>query len=71
MDWKRGFQLTAGTAVAAVAFGAWARAADEVSGIITRTYMIVEDTDLTGDVTCNVPAVTPVSPSAHRMWSCG
>jgi hypothetical protein len=56
MDWKRGFQLAAGTAVAAVAFGAWARAADEVSGIITRTYMIVEDTDLTGNVTCNVPA---------------
>ena len=29
-------------------------AADRVSGLITRTYMIVEDTDLTGDVTCDV-----------------
>jgi hypothetical protein len=56
MEWKRGFQLAAGTALAAMAFGAWAQAADEVSGIITRTYMIVEDTDLTGNVTCNVPA---------------
>lgn len=28
--------------------------ADEVSGRITRTYMIVEDTDLVGDVTCEV-----------------
>jgi hypothetical protein len=25
-----------------------------VSGLITRTYTIVEDTDLTGDVTCDV-----------------
>ena len=28
--------------------------ADTVSGLITRTYVIVEDTDLTGDVTCDV-----------------
>jgi hypothetical protein len=30
------------------------RAQDQVSGLITRTYVIVEDTDLTGDVTCDV-----------------
>ena len=30
------------------------RARDEVSGLITRTYVIVEDTVLTGDVTCDV-----------------
>lgn len=29
-------------------------ASDSVSGLITRTYVIVEDTDLTGDVTCDV-----------------
>ena len=56
MDWKRGFQLAACIAAAAVAFGASARAADEVSGVITRTYMIVENTDLTGNVACDVPA---------------
>lgn len=28
--------------------------ADRVSGLLTRTYMIVEDTDLVGDVTCDV-----------------
>jgi hypothetical protein len=31
---------------------AWA--AHEVSGTLTRTYVIVEDTDLVGDVTCDV-----------------
>jgi parallel beta-helix repeat protein len=31
---------------------AWA--GDEVSGTLTRTYVIVEDTDLVGDVTCDV-----------------
>jgi hypothetical protein len=30
-------------------------AADQVSGVITRTYVIVEDTDLNGDVACDVP----------------
>ena len=33
--------------------------ADRVSGTLTRTYMIVEDTDLTGDVTCTVAGGTP------------
>ncbi len=28
--------------------------ADRVSGVLTRMYVIVEDTDLVGDVTCNV-----------------
>jgi hypothetical protein len=37
-----------------VGLGAALSAADGVSGLITRTYVIVEDTDLTGDVTCDV-----------------
>jgi parallel beta-helix repeat protein len=32
---------------------AWA--ADRVSGVLTSTYVIVEDTELVGDVTCDVP----------------
>ena len=36
-----------------------ALAADRISGPITRTYMIVEDTDLIGDVTCDVGNNTP------------
>jgi hypothetical protein len=32
--------------------------ADRVSGTLTSTYMIVEETDLIGDVTCNVAANT-------------
>jgi hypothetical protein len=39
---------------AAIGVGAAPEAADSVSGLITRTYVIVEDTDLTGDVTCDV-----------------
>jgi hypothetical protein len=39
---------------AIVGFGSAPSAADNVSGLITRTYTIVEDTDLTGDVTCDV-----------------
>lgn len=38
----------------ALASASVAFAADRVSGPITRTYMIVEDTDLIGDVTCDV-----------------
>jgi hypothetical protein len=34
-------------------------AADRVSGHLTRTYVIVEDTDLIGDVTCDVGNNTP------------
>ena len=33
--------------------------ADRISGVITRTFMIVEDTDLIGDVICNVASGTP------------
>ena len=40
--------------VAILSVGAAPSAADSVSGLITRTYVIVEDTDLTGDVTCDV-----------------
>jgi hypothetical protein len=41
-------------ALAVVGFGSAPSAADRVSGLITRTYVIVEDTDVTGDVTCDV-----------------
>jgi hypothetical protein len=35
------------------------QAIDRVSGVITRTYTIVEDTELTGDVVCEVANGTP------------
>jgi hypothetical protein len=38
-----------------VGFAATPALADRVSGTLTRTYVIVEDTDLIGDVTCDVP----------------
>lgn len=41
-------------APAVVMYDAAFAAADRVSGMITRTYVIVEDTDLVGDVTCDV-----------------
>jgi hypothetical protein len=59
MQWKRRVQLAAALIAAAVVFGSTVRAADEVSGLITRTYTIVENTDLTGDVVCNVASGTP------------
>jgi hypothetical protein len=59
MPWKRWLQLSAAVAAAAVVFGPTVRAADEVSGLITRTYTIVEHTRLTGDVVCDVAANTP------------
>jgi hypothetical protein len=40
-----------------VGVGASPPAVDRVSGRITGTYLIVEDTELTGDVTCDVTAV--------------
>ena len=46
---------TAGLVLAAVVSATVASLAeDRVSGLITRTYVIVEDTELTGDVTCDV-----------------
>ncbi len=48
-------RLSAFWVVAAVfGVGSAPSASDSVSGLITRTYVIVEDTDLTGDVTCDV-----------------
>jgi hypothetical protein len=37
-----------------VGVGASPSAVDRISGLITRTYVIVEDTELAGDVTCDV-----------------
>jgi hypothetical protein len=54
MRWKRCAQLIATFGVAAVGLGSIVHGADQVSGLITRTYVIVEDTDLTGDVVCDV-----------------
>ena len=52
----RGWPITtAGLVLAAVmSAGVASLAEDRVSGLITRTYVIVEDTELTGDVTCDV-----------------
>ena len=59
MRWKRGLKLGVGLSLAAIVVGSTVRAADQVSGLITRTYMVVEDTDLTGDVVCDVANNTP------------
>lgn len=56
-NWSRLALLVPLTAV--VGYGAAPSAADSVSGLITRTYVIVENTDLTGDVTCDVASNTP------------
>jgi hypothetical protein len=46
-----------------------ASAADRVSGNITRTFVIVEDTDLIGDVTCDVSiARAAASTICSRQW---
>ena len=52
----RGWPITtAGLVLAAVvSAGVASLAEDRVSGLITRTYVIVEDTELSGDVTCDV-----------------
>lgn len=50
--WSRLWLFIPATIVAGL--GAAPFAADRVSGVITRTYVIVEDTDLIGDVTCDV-----------------
>jgi hypothetical protein len=39
---------------AVLGVGSAPSASDTVSGLITRTYVVVEDTDLTGDVTCDI-----------------
>jgi hypothetical protein len=49
----------AATGLAAVALGSGVGATDHVSGVLTRTYTIVEDTELTGDVVCDVANGTP------------
>ena len=55
MQRPRRTRLGAFCAVAALlGVGTTPSASDSVSGVITRTYVIVEDTDLAGDVTCDV-----------------
>lgn len=54
-----GFRAALAVAVAGAALGSTIRAEDQVSGLITRTFTIVEDTELTGDVVCQVAAGTP------------
>jgi len=43
-----------GIALAVVGLAGSNAYADQVSGLITRTYALVENTDLAGDVTCDV-----------------
>ena len=45
--------------VASACFSPSAWAADRVGGVLTNTYVVVEDTDLSGDVRCDVPNNTP------------
>jgi hypothetical protein len=45
--------------VGSVSLASGAFAADRVSGTLTSTFVIVEDTDLVGDVTCNVANAAP------------
>ncbi len=71
MQLKRWLELAAAVGAAAVIFGSTVRAADEVSGLITRTYMIVEDTDLTGDVVSMSVPGRPVLRSGRPMWNSG
>ena len=59
MPWKRWLPFSVAVGAAAVIFGSTLRAADEISGLVTRTYTIVEHTELTGDVVCDVAAGTP------------
>jgi hypothetical protein len=42
-------------------------ALDRVSGVLTRTYVIVEDTELSGDVTCDVAGEPCFSFGAHEV----
>jgi hypothetical protein len=54
MRWKRVARLGVAVAAAFVAAESAAWAQHRVSGTLTGTYVIVEDTDLVGDVTCEV-----------------
>jgi hypothetical protein len=55
MDARGWPMTTAGLVLAVVVSASVASLAeDRVSGLITRTYVIVEDTELSGDVTCDV-----------------
>lgn len=50
LSWK----MAVATLMAIAFFESTAWAADRVSGLITQTYVMVQDTDLVGDVTCDV-----------------
>jgi len=52
MTRSRWLSVIAGTVV--MSSVASTAGADRVSGLLTRTYVMVEDTDLVGDVTCDV-----------------
>lgn len=51
--------LVAGATIVVALVPLPALAADRVSGTLTQTYVIVEDTELIGDVTCNVANNAP------------
>jgi hypothetical protein len=54
MKWQKLLGLTVLSLATVVALETTAWAIDRVSGVITKTYVIVEDTELRGDVTCDV-----------------
>ena len=55
--------------VSALGVGAVTQARlDRVSGTLTRTYTIVADTELTGDVTCAVADGTPCFSFTFPVW---
>ena len=59
MDSKGCFRAVLAGGLAALVLGPTARAAHQVRGQITRTYTIVEGTDLSGDVVCDLADNTP------------
>jgi hypothetical protein len=56
---KRWISAAALGAIAAACLTSPAFAADSVSGVLTATFVIVDDTDLVGDVRCDVANNTP------------
>lgn len=54
MTWRRRSSLTALGIAAITLLQTPTWATDSVSGVLTKTYVIVEDTELTGNVTCDV-----------------
>jgi hypothetical protein len=61
--WKLAFAMVVATAF----IGSTAYAQDRVSGVVSRTFVIVEDTELAGDVTCEVTGAACFSFGASNV----